>query len=502
MRMPKLSARLRILLITYSMTIGLCACGSGSDNLPVDAPVADTYGEPSQSSAVPSSADTNISSADASSPETEAVTDAEPLRDATPVCLVPRADGTATASNDVAVIDYSHMSDGYVCANYTGTCPKVKLRITGPDTVVYTYDLHGGGYETFPLSSGDGYYDVTIYENISGTNYATCLYADLDVQITDAFSPFLYPNQYVNFTADSKVVAKGQELAEGASSDLEVITRIIHILEDQLDCRLFLREPRGLKLTEEGKRLYAHVAIACQHLLDAEAELCRDKNVCSGTIELGVTETALHLFLLQNLHDFQTGYPEIKIRIQNNTTPEILKSLQNGRLDLAVVTTPFELHDALACEDLLTFREVPAGGPDYAALSDRPMTLKEFRLHSIIGLGYGTASYEYYRKVFIEQHLDYEPAMEVATADLVIPLLQNNLGVGFVPEPLAAPFFENDSLVPLTLNVPLPSREVKMLWDKSRSQSRATATFCSYLRERCQRNLPILDPENESVAGN
>ena len=303
---------------------------------------------------------------------------------------------------------------------------------------------------------------------------------------------FYYVAKYENITKAAMVLKSSQPN----------VTRIIHILEDQLDCRLFLREPRGLKLTEEGKRLYAHVAIACQHLLDAEAELCRDKNVCSGTIELGVTETALHLFLLQNLHDFQTGYPEIKIRIQNNTTPEILKSLQNGRLDLAVVTTPFELHDALACEDLLTFREVPAGGPDYAALSDRPMTLKEFRLHSIIGLGYGTASYEYYRKVFIEQHLDYEPAMEVATADLVIPLLQNNLGVGFVPEPLAAPFFENDSLVPLTLNVPLPSREVKMLWDKSRSQSRATATFCSYLRERCQRNLPILDPENGSVAGN
>lgn len=137
-----------------------------------------------------------------------------------------KADGSQVTSNDVAVIDYSHMSDGYICASYTGTCPKVKLRITGPDTVVYTYDLHGGGYETFPLSSGNGYYDVTIYENISGTNYATCLYADLDVQITDEFSPFLYPNQYVNFTADSKVVAKGQELAEGASSDLEVITRI------------------------------------------------------------------------------------------------------------------------------------------------------------------------------------------------------------------------------------------------------------------------------------
>ena len=297
---------------------------------------------------------------------------------------------------------------------------------------------------------------------------------------------FYYVAKYENITKAAMVLKSSQPN----------VTRIIHILEDQLDCRLFLREPRGLKLTEEGRRLYAHVAIACQHLLDAEAEICRDKNIYTGTIELGVTETALHLFLLQNLHEFQRTYPDIKIRIQNNTTPEILKSLANGRLDLAVVTTPFEPGDTMECEDLMTFREVPAGGPDYAALSDRPMTLKEFRLHSIIGLGYGTASYEYYRKVFIEQHLDYEPAMEVATADLVIPLLQNNLGVGFVPEPLATPFFENGSLVPLTLNVPLPSRKVNMLWDKGRSQSRAAATFCNYLRGITKRNDPILDPEN------
>ena len=91
-------------------------------------------------------------------------------------------------------------------------------------------------------------------------------------------------------------IRKYHQGCHGLKSSQPNVTRIIHILEDQLDCRLFLREPRGLKLTEEGKRLYAHVAIACQHLLDAEAELCRDKNVCSGTIELGVTETALHYF--------------------------------------------------------------------------------------------------------------------------------------------------------------------------------------------------------------
>ena len=146
--------------------------------------------------------------------------------DCTPVCLVPLADGIAQTHNDVAVIDHSHAEDGYICANYTGTCPKVKLRLTGPDAIVYTYDLHGNGYEVFPLSSGNGSYEITIYENISGTNYSTCLYEKISVALKDAFSPFLYPNQYVNFSADSKVVAMGAKLASTAESDLDVIKNI------------------------------------------------------------------------------------------------------------------------------------------------------------------------------------------------------------------------------------------------------------------------------------
>ncbi len=164
----------------------------------------------------------------ATTPSQEQSTDSH--RDNTPVCLIPTADGIAETHNDVASIDYSHSADGYVMANYTGTCPKVKLRITGPDEIVYTYDLHGNGYETFPLSSGNGSYDVTIYENISGTNYATCLYEQMNVQLTNEFGPFLYPNQYVNFTSDSLTVAKGAELAASASNDLEVVTNIYNYI--------------------------------------------------------------------------------------------------------------------------------------------------------------------------------------------------------------------------------------------------------------------------------
>ena len=103
MRIPRSSARLRILVIAYCLAMGLCACGSAADSLPVDASVTGTYDD--QSSAVPASADTDTSSPETASPDTENTSPAGPLRDATPVCLVPQADGTAVVSNDVAVID-------------------------------------------------------------------------------------------------------------------------------------------------------------------------------------------------------------------------------------------------------------------------------------------------------------------------------------------------------------------------------------------------------------
>ena len=303
MRIPKSSALLRILLITYCMTLSLCACGSGSDSTSVMASAADPVVE--QPAASQSSPDTDGAQPAVPSAEAESSVPAVPLRDATPVCLVPQADGITTASNDVAVIDYSHMSDGYVCANYTGTCPKVKLRITGPDTVVYTYDLHGGGYETFPLSSGDGYYDVTIYENISGTNYATCLYADLEVQITDAFSPFLYPNQYVNFTADSKVVAKGQELAEGASSDLEVITRVYDYITQNITYDYDKASDPPTGYTADVDSILTSGTGICLDYAAVMASMLRSQRIPTR-LEVGYAQDAYHAWI--SVYTADTGW--------------------------------------------------------------------------------------------------------------------------------------------------------------------------------------------------
>ena len=95
-------------------------------------------------------------------------------RDSTPQVLTPEASGTDVRQCDVAEVDVSNMSEGYIMVNYTGDNAKVKLQLCGPDGVNYTYDLHGG-YEVFPLTAGSGNYTIGVYENVSGNQYATAL---------------------------------------------------------------------------------------------------------------------------------------------------------------------------------------------------------------------------------------------------------------------------------------------------------------------------------------
>ena len=150
-----------------------------------------------------------------------------PPRDSTPKVLTPSADGVTVYQNDFASIDASNTSQGYVMVKYNGTNEKVKLQITCPDQSCYTYLISDrGAYDTFPLTAGNGSYTLQVLENVAGDTYTVSLTQSINVSIEDEFLPFLYPNQYVNFHADSQAVSKGCDLAKDTYSDLDVVQNI------------------------------------------------------------------------------------------------------------------------------------------------------------------------------------------------------------------------------------------------------------------------------------
>ncbi|HIT64110.1 MAG TPA: transglutaminase domain-containing protein [Candidatus Ventrimonas merdavium] len=128
----------------------------------------------------------------------------------------PQASGSVTYSNGIATLDASNASQGYCMIQYSGGVPKIKVQIS-KDGVTYTYDLNArSAYEVFPFSEGNGSYTVKVFEQVTGNQYSQVLSQTVSVTLADEFGPFLYPNQYVNFSEGSSVVSVAAQITAGA----------------------------------------------------------------------------------------------------------------------------------------------------------------------------------------------------------------------------------------------------------------------------------------------
>jgi len=146
----------------------------------------------------------------------------------------------------------------------SATNKQLRVVVKGPSETSYTYTLKNNGeYEVFPLSDGNGSYQLGVYEQVDGTRYATANTAAINVTLSDEFAPFIRPNQYVNYTANSWAVAKARELTAGKTD----LTGQIGAVYDYVVANLTY-----------DRELAANVSSG--YLPDVDAVLARGKGIC------------------------------------------------------------------------------------------------------------------------------------------------------------------------------------------------------------------------------
>lgn len=143
------------------------------------------------------------------------------------------APGAVTLGNERVSVDISNTSEGYFYVHYTGDNRKVKMQLTGPDNITYTYNINNDP-ACIAATSGNGSYLIRVFEHISGKNYSVAFSDNFDVTLADEFKPFLYPNMYVNYSRNSKAVSIANELSGKTSSDLETVSSIYHYVTDNI----------------------------------------------------------------------------------------------------------------------------------------------------------------------------------------------------------------------------------------------------------------------------
>lgn len=153
---------------------------------------------------------------------------------AIPELLAVEASGVLVKSQGGVDIDYSNTKDGYVMVQRTGDDQtKFKVQLAGP-TTTYTYNLPAGQWVAFPLSDGNGAYKISALQNVTGSKYALVVSLSIQAEMTDAFAPFLRPNQFVDFSIAPNTVKKAAQLTANANAALEKVTNIYNFVTHNL----------------------------------------------------------------------------------------------------------------------------------------------------------------------------------------------------------------------------------------------------------------------------
>lgn len=241
------------------------------------------------------------------------------------------------------------------------------------------------------------------------------------------YKVFYFVAKYKSFTMAAKALYTGQPS----------VTRTIKKLEIELDTKLFKRNNQGVFLTYEGQLLYNKISKAMQLLDGAEAELSLPNDLKSGSISIGITEIALRCYALDKLKIFHNSYPNMILKINNYNTLKALEELKKSKIDLAIVTTPFEFSDEYEYLKLKTINDVAICSKNFSQIIDKKISLSELTKFPLISLSQvNSVTYDFYKNFFLRHNVSYSPTIETLTADLIPSLVEADFGIAFVPKEL------------------------------------------------------------------
>jgi LysR family nitrogen assimilation transcriptional regulator len=160
--------------------------------------------------------------------------------------------------------------------------------------------------------------------------------------------------------------------AEALRVSQPTLSRQIHGLEQEFKTPLLVRHGRGVIPTEAGKRLQEGL-----RGLERQIRTLRDDVVAaardpSGEVAIGIPPSPRTLLAVALLDTFCNAYPQVSVRISEQTSGDIRDLLARGEIDLAIVNSEEPLQ-GLASEILAT-EPMLLVGPREAKLSLKTAT--------------------------------------------------------------------------------------------------------------------------------
>ena len=268
------------------------------------------------------------------------------------------------------------------------------------------------------------------------------------------------------------------------------LSQQIRKLEAEVGQPLFDRLPRSVVLTEAGRCLLDYARQILASVGDARRCVDELKGEIAGNLAVGAIPTIAPYVLPNLISTFHKHYPEVALEIVEDVTDGITRRVEAGELDLAVVSTcqqtPTLRLESLGNEPLLAL--VPEGHPLAEKILIEFDDLKSQRfllLHEMHCLS------QQVNHLLASRRLRPEIALAGSQLTTIAHMVAASIGVSIVPQ-MMVNHQATPGCVSLPFAPPVPERELNLLYNPLRFQSKAAAAFR-------QEAAAALSPQTSSI---
>ncbi len=255
----------------------------------------------------------------------------------------------------------------------------------------------------------------------------------------------------------------------------------IRQLEQAYKAKLLDRSAKSVELTPAGEVLFEY-AERLLRLRDESMQIVADRgSVVQGPVTFGANEATCLYLLPDILSEFKPRYPLVHISIYRNFSHKILQRLEEGSLDLGIVTLPLKspnLKMHVINRDRLRFM-VSSKNP----LAQRShVTLEEIVSAPLIfpKTGYTRQVLD---KLFRPHRSRLQIAMELPSVGMIKTFVAADVGISIISESFARDQVKSGEVKLLNVEGVDLWRELALVYRRDRSLPRAVQALINMIRE-------------------
>lgn len=248
------------------------------------------------------------------------------------------------------------------------------------------------------------------------------------------------------------------------------ITKSIKKLEEQLNITLFVRDKKGVTLTDKGKDLYRYILDSINTLDNVELLIKNINEEDVGKLKIGAGDSVTKNILKDTITEYKKLHPGITIELHNSSSEQLYNDLRYGRLDLIFINSTVIINEnKYKCFKLKDIEDCFFTTPERYKKMKSTINIKNILSSSLIVQNEKCDTRTFLNNLCLKNNIQLKPTIEVERHGLIVEFVKEDLGIGFATKQYIQNYLDKKELVELKVDFDIQKRHINGVYRNNKN---------------------------------